>query len=232
MNQHVWWYIARASGFVAWALVTAAVVWGVAFTGRITAKPKPAWVLDLHRFLGGASVVFVAVHLGTLAGDQYVGFGVQDLFVPLASKWKPGPVAWGVVALYLLVAVEVSSLMMRRLPRRVWRGIHFASYAVFALTVVHALAAGTDASEPVVQWCALGSVALVSFVTLYRVLADRRAAASRATGVRKPRIPRSPVASSGASETGELVLELPEAHRAEVERGAVELLQVEGTAGA
>ena len=192
MNQHVWWYTARASGFIAWALVTAAVVWGVAFTGRITAKPKPAWVLDLHRFLGGASVVFVAVHLGALASDQYVGFGVEDLLVPLASKWKPGPVAWGVCSLYLLVAVEVSSLMMRKLPRRLWRGIHFASYAVFVLTVVHALAAGTDAGEPVVQWCALGSVALVGFVTVYRVLADRRSASL-------PRNRRQSTASSAAS---------------------------------
>jgi predicted ferric reductase len=175
VNEHLWWYTARAAGLVAWVLVTAAVVWGVALTSRIAAKPKPAWVLDLHRFLGGASVVFVAVHLGALACDQYVGFGATDLFVPMASKWKPGAVAWGVVALYLLAAVEVTSLLMRRLPRRWWRSIHFTSYVVFALTIVHALAAGTDAGEPLVQWLALGSVALVGFVTVFRVLAGRRA---------------------------------------------------------
>jgi predicted ferric reductase len=177
VNQHLWWYTARASGFVAWALVTAAVVWGVALSSRITSKPKPAWVLDLHRFLGGASVAFVAVHLASLALDSYVGFGLRDLFVPMASKWQPGPVAWGVVAVYLLVAVEITSLLMRRLPRKLWRRVHFTSYALFVLTVVHALAAGTDAGEPVVQWFALGSIALVGFVTTYRILAGRRATA-------------------------------------------------------
>ena len=95
--------------------------------------------------------------------------------MPFASAWKPTAVAWGVVAFYLLLAVELTSLMMRRLPRRFWRAIHFASYAVFGLTVIHALTAGTDAADTVVQWFALVSVGLVVFLTVFRVLADRRA---------------------------------------------------------
>ena len=44
--------------------------------------------------------------------------GPAELFVPLASAWKPGAVAWGVVALYLLLAIEITSLLQRRIPRR------------------------------------------------------------------------------------------------------------------
>jgi DMSO/TMAO reductase YedYZ heme-binding membrane subunit len=176
VGTHLWWYTARASGFVAWGLLTAAVVWGLAFVSRATKRPRPAWVLDLHRFLGGCAVVFVGVHLVALSLDSYVGFGPADLLVPLASRWKPGAVAWGVVALYVLLAVELTSLAMRRLPRKLWRWVHLSSYFAFASTIVHALAAGTDAGEPVVQWFALASVGLVSFLTLFRALADRRPA--------------------------------------------------------
>jgi predicted ferric reductase len=174
LGSLLWWYTARASGIVAWVLVTASVLWGLALASRLTRRPKPAWVLDLHRFLGGASVVFVGVHLLALSLDKYVGFGPEELFVPMASVWKPGAVAWGIVALYLLVAVEVTSLMMRRLPRKLWRAVHLTSFAVFGGTTVHALLAGTDANDVAVQWIAMLSVALVSFLAMFRVLADRR----------------------------------------------------------
>ena len=188
MGSHLWWYTARASGIVAWVLVTASVLWGLALSSRLTRRPKPAWVLDLHRFLGGASVVFVGVHMLALSLDQYVGFGPDDLFVPMASVWKPGAVAWGIVAFYLLIAVEVTSLLMRRLPRKLWRAVHFTSFAAFGGTTVHALLAGTDANDVAVQWLALISVSLVGFLAMFRVLADRRA----------PRVSRLSVPPSSA----------------------------------
>ena len=189
MGSHLWWYTARASGIVAWVLVTASVIFGLALASRLVRRPKPAWVLDVHRFLGGASLVFVAVHLLALSLDQYVGFGVDDLFVPMASIWKPGAVAWGIVALYLLVAVEVTSLMMRRLPRELWRAVHMTSFAVFGGVTVHALLAGTDANDVTVQWLALGSTALVVFLALFRVLADRRVPRSAPVSELSPSTP-------------------------------------------
>jgi DMSO/TMAO reductase YedYZ heme-binding membrane subunit len=189
LGSHLWWYTARASGIVAWVLVTASVLWGLALASRLTRRPKPAWVLDLHRFLGGASVVFVVVHMVALSLDQYVGFGLSDLLVPMASVWKPGAVAWGIVAFYLLVAVEVTSLLMRRLPRKLWRAVHLSSFVVFGCTSVHALLAGTDANDAAVQWLALGSVAAVGFLAMFRVLADRRV----------PRSARTPVERAGVS---------------------------------
>ncbi len=205
MGSHLWWYTARASGIVAWALVTASVVWGLALASRLTRRPRPAWVLDVHRFLGGASVVFVAVHLLALSLDQYVGFGLDDLLVPMESVWKPGAVAWGIVAFYLLVAVEATSLLMRRLPRRLWRAVHLTSFGVFGFVTVHALLAGSDAKDAAMQWMALLSVAVVTFLTLFRVLADKRAPQTRrvpapkAGDLRSP--PRVPVAAAVMAPT-------------------------------
>lgn len=180
MSGQTWWYLARATGYVTWALVTASVISGLLFSTRLTnGRPTPAWMLDLHRFLAGTAVAFTGVHLVGLVADTYVHFGVADLLVPFASQWKPWPVALGVVSLYLLLAVEVSSLLMRRLPRRVWRGVHLTSYAVFWLGTFHLLAAGTDAANPLSRVAAALAMASVVFLTLVRALADRGGRARR-----------------------------------------------------
>jgi DMSO/TMAO reductase YedYZ heme-binding membrane subunit len=49
-----------------------------------------------------------------------------------------------VIALYIIVVVQVSSLMMRKLPRKVWHTIHLFSYVSFLMATVHAVMAGTD----------------------------------------------------------------------------------------
>jgi sulfoxide reductase heme-binding subunit YedZ len=171
LDEHFWWYLSRASGIVSWALVSASVIWGLVYASRmIPKKTAPRWLLDLHRFLGGLAVAFVAVHLVTLVLDGYVQFGLRELFVPLASGWRPVAVAWGVLALYLLVAVELTSLAMARLPRRFWRRVHATGFAVFVLGTVHAFAAGTDAGNPLLIVLAITTVVVFTFALAYRLL--------------------------------------------------------------
>jgi DMSO/TMAO reductase YedYZ heme-binding membrane subunit len=177
MNPQTWWYLARASGLVAWGLLSASVVWGLLLSTRLTkGRPTPAWILDLHRFLGGSAVIFTALHLAGLVADSYIHFGIADMLVPFASSWHPAAVALGIVALYLLAAVEITSLLMRRLPRRVWHGIHLTSYAVFWLATFHLLLAGTDAANPIIRWTVSLVMAGVVFLSLVRVLTGRGAA--------------------------------------------------------
>ncbi|HEX9978556.1 MAG TPA: ferric reductase-like transmembrane domain-containing protein [Acidimicrobiia bacterium] len=175
MNQQIWWYVARSSGIIALAILTASVVWGLLYSTRIlNGRPTPKWLLDLHRFLGGLSVTFTAVHLTGLVADSYAHFGLSELFVPMASAWKPGPVAWGISGLYLLVAIEGTSLLMKRLPRRLWRFIHFGSYVLFWMAMVHGATAGTDARNPMYLAGTVAAVLVVVFLTGYRVLTSRR----------------------------------------------------------
>jgi len=139
------WYIARSSGLVSWSLLALATLWGLALSTKVLGKrPRPNWILDLHRLLGGLALIFTGVHVGALLVDQYIGFGVQDILVPFASRWQPGAVAWGVVGLYLLLAVELTSLARARLPKKVWRRTHYASFPLFVTATIHGLAAGTD----------------------------------------------------------------------------------------
>lgn len=206
-SSQVWWYVARASGIVAWALAALSVLWGLALSTRaLGRKPRAPWLLDLHRFLGALTVVFVAVHLIGLWADSYVEFTAADLFVPFASPWKTAAVAWGVVAFYLLVAVEVTSLLMDRIPRRWWKGVHFASYALYALATVHLLGAGTDRTNTVLAVATWSSVGAIVFFSVYRFVGPGRAASVRAGPAPVPRAGRAsvptPPPSSEVTVTG------------------------------
>jgi DMSO/TMAO reductase YedYZ heme-binding membrane subunit len=173
VNPQVWWYTARAAGLIAWLMLTASVIWGIVLsTGAFPRHRRPAWLLDLHRWLGGLTLGFVAVHVGALVGDNYVHFGLADVTVPFASGWHSGAVALGIVAAWLLVAVELTSLAIRRLPRRAWRAIHLTSYLVFWLTSLHAAYAGTDATNRLYRVTTAVTIAVVAWAIAYR-LADR-----------------------------------------------------------
>jgi predicted ferric reductase len=166
------WFVARSSGIVAWALVTASIVWGLAVSSRPTRRRGVhGRTLDLHQFLAVLSIVFTSVHVLSLVADNWVHFGWRELFVPMASTYRPGAVAWGIVGLYLLGAIVLTSWAMRWLPRRVWRSIHMTSLLLFAIATVHGLTAGTDGGNRAVQLVTLGGVALVIALLVFRILA-------------------------------------------------------------
>ena len=161
MSGNFPWYVARASGLVGWGLLAAATLWGLALSTKVLGKrPRPNWLLDMHRWLGGAALIFTGVHVLSLLADQYVHFGLVDLLVPLATKWHPVAVAWGIVSVYLLLAVELTSLARSRLSKQAWRRIHFASFALFITATIHGLTAGTDTKSGVARViaAAVGSV--------------------------------------------------------------------------
>ncbi len=180
VSSQTWWYVARAGGIIAWALASLTVIGGLQLSTRLVRKPAPSWVLDVHRFLGGLTVAFVAVHMIGLAADQFIGFGPIELLVPLASSYKPSEVALGVVGMYLLVAIELTSLAMKKMPRRTWHAVHLTSFVLFVVATVHGITAGTDRNNAAFQWACLLTATLVLMMTLVRIWSPRRAARSTA----------------------------------------------------
>ncbi len=187
MSSQLWWYVARSSGIVAWALVTASVLWGLALSTKVLrGRPRPNWLLDLHRFLGAAAVIFTGIHVGSIVADSYVHFGLVEILVPFASSWHPAAVAWGVAGLYLLLAVEITSLLRKRLSKRVWRATHFLSFPLFAMATIHGLSAGSDRSTPLLRVAVLLGTAAVGVLTIVRT--SQATAKSSSQPERPPRM--------------------------------------------
>lgn len=160
MSDQVWWYATRAAGLMTWTTATASVIVGLMLSSRAVRARTGPWFLDLHRFLGGISVIFLLAHLGTLWADSYVEFGVREMFVPGASEWRPEAIAWGIIAAYILIAVEVSSLLRTRISKGVWRAIHVLSFAAMLGGSYHAWLAGSDVRNPI-TWAIAGTGSLL-----------------------------------------------------------------------
>jgi DMSO/TMAO reductase YedYZ heme-binding membrane subunit len=189
MTSQITWYVARSSGLVAWALVTTTIVWGLLLATRVLGRrPTPAWLLSLHRFLGALAVAFVAVHVGAILLDTYTNFSLVNVLVPFTGTWHPTAVAWGIVAMYLLVAIEITSLVRNRMSHKAWHAVHLTAYAVFGLSTVHMLTAGTDVRAVVSTGLGvlLGTVAVFGSAALY-IWRNDPGATSRRRSVGRPR---------------------------------------------
>ena len=188
--SHLWWNLTRATANVAWALLLLTMVWGVLLSTRaLKSFDRPAWLRDLHTWLGGLALSFTVLHMATLIMDNYVDFTLADVLVPMSSSWKPIPVTLGIVGFYILVAVQGTSLVMNRMRRETWRGIHMLSYVLFGLVIVHALTAGSDVGNPVFTYfsvvVAMAGTMTASIRWILGRYAQRRAAA-RAASDRTP----------------------------------------------
>ncbi len=177
----LWWYMARSTGLIAAVLLALSLVWGILLSTQLL-KPvkRPAWVLDLHRWLGGLTVAFVALHLVGLVADSYVDFTLESILVPFASQWRPAAVTWGVAGLYLLAVVQITSWspVRARLGRRTWHALHLLSFPLLWVVAMHSGAAGTDVGNPLYTAAMFVLIGITMWVVVFRILAG--------TGRRKP----------------------------------------------
>jgi DMSO/TMAO reductase YedYZ heme-binding membrane subunit len=161
------------------------MVWGLVLGTRaaLGRRAAPGALLSMHRFLGGLAVAFTAVHVMAILADTFVSFSVVDVLLPLASSWRPVPVALGIVGLYLLAAVEVTSLVRARLPTVIWREIHLLSYVLFALVTIHAITAGSDTRATLTEGLAFAIGGIAAFGAFGLWWNRSGAAEARAAGV-------------------------------------------------
>ncbi|MFM2183572.1 MAG: hypothetical protein RJB61_1866 [Actinomycetota bacterium] len=177
--QFMWW-VSRATGMVGGLLLVGSLVWGVLLATRVL-KPvdRPAWLLGLHRWMSALACIMIAIHMAALVADNYVYFGWRELFVPWGSEWKNTAVAFGVIAMWLLVLVQGTSMLMRWMPKKVWHAIHITSYAAVWLGFVHGALAGTDVTNPVYQYIVMLLILAAMGFALVRVLIGTNRARAR-----------------------------------------------------
>jgi predicted ferric reductase len=166
---------------VAGALLIVSLVLGMLMATRLLKSvDRPAWLLAMHRWTSGLAVFSTVGHVAALVADSYVEFGPAEILVPFASEWKSTAVALGVIAMYLLATVQATSMLMKRIPRRLWRVVHMASYGSAWLALIHAGMAGTDTSNRIYRITSLILILAATSVAVVRVSGSgRRASTNR-----------------------------------------------------
>lgn len=164
------WHISRATGLIAYALLAASTIWGVLLTTRVIKDWSPGTMsMLLHVSTSWLAVVLMFVHVGMLLFDKYYAYTLSDLLIPFTGPYRPLAVGFGTLAAWLTLAITISFSVRRVIGQRVWRWLHYTSYASFALVTLHSLMAGTDTSKAGMWIVMSGLSVAVAGLLIYRV---------------------------------------------------------------
>ncbi len=190
----VFWYASRAGGLVSLVLLTGTVLLGITGVARSARSRWPRFVVAmLHRNLALLTLGFLVLHIATAVLDPFPGIGWLDTVVPFGSRYHPFWLGLGAVALDLLIALVVTSMLRPHISYRMWRAVHWAAYACWPVAVTHALGIpGGDAHLSWVLVLTLGCIAAVVAALGWRLLGTPSTnrpvgdplAGARATGAR------------------------------------------------
>ena len=170
--QTVTWNVARTGGFTGYILLTLAVAIGLALTMHLQSPSYWPRLInsELHNFVTLLSVVFVGIHILAVWVDPFTRFGWNEVFIPLVSHYRATWMALGIIALYLGIAIGISTWLRPLIGYAWWRRLHVLTLAVFALVTLHGIATGSDTQT----WWGLviygGSIALVGGLLCWRLL--------------------------------------------------------------
>ena len=179
--QSSWpWYLVRASGLVAGVAAVILLLSGIgAVTGHTFKFLEPLTAWATHRALGIILVIATLVHMIMLLFDKFVPFTLPAVLVPWVSQYKPvilgnlnlgsAYVALGILALYVAIAIVVTSLLWIDKKPKIWKVIHFASYFVIAAVFLHALFLGTDTSTGIGRWLWIAGGVIVAVAIIVRI---------------------------------------------------------------
>lgn len=183
MSAHALWFATRGTGVVSLLLLTAVVALGVAGATRWQSTRWPRFVVaGLHRNLSLLVLVFIAIHVVTTVADGYAPISLLNAVLPFTSAYRPVWLGLGAVALDLLLALTVTSLLRRRIGYKPWRAVHWLAYASWPIALMHGLGTGTDARVGWMQVVTVASVACVVAAVLWRIASHRTPQGIRAAG--------------------------------------------------
>ncbi|MCC6905770.1 MAG: ferric reductase-like transmembrane domain-containing protein [Anaerolineae bacterium] len=169
------WRFSRASGLIAYLLLTGSLGWGLVLSTRISKEvTPPPEVLALHNAVSWAALGLAGLHGLALLLDTYFTYSLIDVLIPFAGPYKPFWVGLGILAFYSSLLAAMSFTWRSWLGQRGWRILHLMIFPAFVLVTVHGFISGTDSSRIGMLAVYVLAVLAILFLVNYRLLVDRR----------------------------------------------------------
>ncbi len=142
------WHLVRSSGIVAYVLLLGSTLWGLFISAQFVKDWSPGVVsMTLHSTISWLALIIGLIHALLLLFDDYFAYTVGDLFVPFTGPYRPEAVGLGTLAFWLIVIVTLSFPLKKRLGHKLWKRLHYVSYAAFVMVSAHGLFAGTEGTN-------------------------------------------------------------------------------------
>ena len=166
------WEFIRASGLLAFVLLSVSVFLGLAVNVRaLDPLTKRVYVYEGHQTISILALALMILHVVLLLVHKFVDFTLTEILVPFASDWRPMPVALGIACLYLTVLLIGSSYARNSIGQKTWRALHYSSFVAWILAVFHGITAGSDSTAPLVQYLYLATIGPVVLLICFRAIA-------------------------------------------------------------
>ena len=147
------WYFTRGSGALSLVLLTIAFALGTPTLLNWSSERLPRVVVQLlHRNISLLVLMFLFLHVASTVVDGFAPIGWLDAIVPFRSGYRPIWLGLGAVAVDLLLAVIITSLLRVRIGYAGWRWVHMLTYAMWPIALVHGLGTGSDTRSPWMWW--------------------------------------------------------------------------------
>jgi ferredoxin-NADP reductase/DMSO/TMAO reductase YedYZ heme-binding membrane subunit len=183
LDPAVWWYVARASGLLAGALLSASMMGGLLLSTRLTRGHTRTWTQQLHQFIAAFAVVFIVIHLVSVLAVDELRINLRELLVPFARSANPVAQGCGVIAFYLLLIVVLTSWARALLPWQRWRHLHLLTFPLFVLACTHTALAGSDITQPIVHWTSAVVGVAILLLAIVRLRTARGSSAAAAAPI-------------------------------------------------
>jgi methionine sulfoxide reductase heme-binding subunit len=168
--DHAWWLASRSAGVVAYLLLSAAVVLGLAMALRIAPPRMTPLLRAVHERIALVALGALAAQGLLLLGDGFLRPGLGDILVPFAMSYRPAWTGIGILAGYLTATLSLMYYARHRIGARRWRAAHRLIPLAWAMAVVHVIGAGSDAGSLWLQVPLALTMSLVLTLLGYRLL--------------------------------------------------------------
>jgi len=171
-SPKVYWYLSRATAFVSLSILWLSMALGLGITNRMARLwPGAPAAFAIHEYVSLLGLAFALFHALILLGDHYIGFTVAQIFMPFSTlDYRPTWVGIGQVAFYIWLFVALSFYIRSIIGQKTWRAIHYLSFAMYIMGLLHGLFSGTDSSAAWAQqyyWFSGGSLL---FLLMHRIV--------------------------------------------------------------
>ncbi|MEA2286614.1 MAG: methionine sulfoxide reductase heme-binding subunit [Solirubrobacteraceae bacterium] len=177
--EHAWWLAGRSAGVVAYLLLSASVLLGLAMALRL-APPRHAAVLrTAHERVALIALGAVGAHGLFLLGDGWLHPGIVGILVPFQMAYRPVWTGLGLLAGYLAAALSLTYYARARIGPRRWRTAHRLIPVAWAMAAAHVIGAGSDAGSLWLQVPLALTISAVLALLGQRLLGESAAKPSR-----------------------------------------------------
>jgi len=165
------WNVTRAAAITSYLLLFISMLTGLTFKLPIFPKKMQKIILNTHEATGWFGLLFGMVHGLVLVFDtEYTSYTIFNILIPFTVEHNAISLSLGIFAFYGFLLLVLSTDLLKKLGKRVWKAIHFLAFPTFFAALFHGLLMGTDSQTTWMVILYIFTGASVLILTVLRIV--------------------------------------------------------------